>query len=197
MIAWIFGTLAMAYLLGSIPCGLLLARMAGLGDIRKIGSGNIGATNVMRTGHKELAILTLLLDAGKGYLAVAATRYIYSADFAPLAGLFAVLGHMFPVWLRFKGGKGVATTIGVYFAIDWMLGLSVCAIWLLAFAMIRISSLASMLSIGYSAIVAYIIVDYPAGLLCLALATLIIFAHRANIKRLLEGTEHSFGMKNP
>lgn len=192
MASWIFGTCVLAYTLGSIPFGLLLAYAAGLGDIRKVGSGNIGATNVMRTGRRNLAVMTLLLDAGKGFVAVWCAYYTYSYDFALLAGLVVVLGHIFPVWLRFKGGKGVATAIGALFALNAMLGLAVCVMWLITFAFCRISSLASLMSIGYSAIAAYLFNADTAALLCLNLAALIIFTHRGNIKRLLEGSEHGF-----
>ena len=184
-----------AYLLGSIPFGLLLTRLAGLGDIRKIGSGNIGATNVMRTGHKYLAVLTLQLDAAKGYAAVALIRSLYSEDLALLAGLFAVIGHVFPVWLHFKGGKGVATTIGVLLGINGLLGVSVCVLWLVIFLLMRFSSLASMFSIGYSAIAAYLITDDQSAIICMVLATLIIYTHRTNIQRLIDGTEHRFQRK--
>jgi len=191
-LAWIFGTISLAYLFGSIPFGLLLTKLAGLTDIRTIGSGNIGATNVMRTGHKGLGILTLLLDGGKGAAAVFAVSTVYSRDFAALAGLAAVIGHIFPVWLSFKGGKGVATTIGVFFALDWTLGVAVCGMWLLAFLFMRISSVAAMLSIVYSPIMAYLICGDVNALLCLTLAILIIFTHRSNIARLMQGTEYNF-----
>ena len=190
---WIYETFLLAYVLGSIPFGLLLTRLAGLGDIRKIGSGNIGATNVMRTGHKKIGILTLLLDGGKGFLAVWATQHLFSANYANFAGFCVVIGHVFPIWLRFKGGKGVATTIGVFFALDWMLGLTVCIMWLGAFLLVRISSISSILSIVYSSIAAYLMAEEGASLLCLVLAGLILFTHRGNIKRLLEGTEFQFG----
>jgi glycerol-3-phosphate acyltransferase PlsY len=193
--AWIFSTFTLAYFLGSIPFGLILTRLSGAGDIRKIGSGNIGATNVMRTGRKGLAIATLLLDGLKGYAAVELARTLYMNDFAILAGLFAVIGHVFPVWLRFKGGKGVATTIGVFFAMHWLLGVSVCVIWLAGFLILRISSLSAMLAIGYSSIAAYLITDDATAILCLALAVLIFFTHRTNIKRLLDGSEHKFREK--
>ncbi len=192
MLTSIIGTIALAYLLGSIPFGLLLTKAAGLGDIRAIGSGNIGATNVMRTGHKALGILTLLLDAGKGFAAVWLAQYIYSNDMQPIAGLFVVLGHVFPVWLHFSGGKGVATAIGVLFGLNWVLGAIVCATWLAVFLVTRTSSLASLVSVGYSSIAAYVIADYFAALLCLNLAALILFTHRGNIQRLLTGSEHSF-----
>ena len=191
----LFETFTVAYFLGSIPFGLLLTKIAGLGDIRKIGSGNIGATNVMRTGHKSLAILTLMLDGGKGFAAVLLTKYLYSDDLSLLAGLLVVIGHVFPVWLHFKGGKGVATTIGVFFGIHWLLGASVCALWLLTFAFMRISSLASMLSIGYSGVAAYLISGDGTSLMCMALTLLIIYTHRANIQRLMDGTEYHFREK--
>jgi len=188
----LFATFALSYFLGSIPFGLILTRLAGLGDIRNVGSGNIGATNVMRTGRKGLGVLTLLLDGGKGTAAVLLIRYTYSDNLALLAGFSAVIGHIFPIWLNFKGGKGVATTVGVFFGLHWLLGLSVCVIWLLAFAFMRISSLASMLSIGYSPIAAYLISGDVVALLCLILAALVLFTHRRNIERLLEGTEYNF-----
>jgi acyl phosphate:glycerol-3-phosphate acyltransferase len=191
----IFATFLLAYLLGSIPFGLCLTQMAGLGDIRKVGSGNIGATNVMRTGHKFLGIATLLLDGGKGAAAIWAASIIYPHDFLPIVGLFAVLGHVFPVWLKFRGGKGVATAIGVLLALSWQIGLAVCAIWLLVFAITRASSLSSLLSIGWSSVVAYMFGDFLTTLVCLCLATLIVFTHRGNIKRLLQGNEHTFNVK--
>ncbi|MBY0406264.1 MAG: glycerol-3-phosphate 1-O-acyltransferase PlsY [Rickettsiales bacterium] len=189
---WIFETFTFAYFLGSIPFGLLLTRAAGLGDVRKIGSGNIGATNVMRTGHKKIGVATLLLDAGKGFLAVWFAQYMFNPSFSALAGFIVVIGHVFPVWLRFKGGKGVATTIGVFFALDWVLGASVCVMWLIAFLMTRISSVSALLSICYSSIAAYLVADAEVAVLCLTLAGLVLFTHRGNIKRLLEGTEHHF-----
>lgn len=192
MLTPIVVTITLAYLLGSIPFGLLLTRLFGLGDIRSIGSGNIGATNVMRTGHKALGIATLLLDAGKGFAAVWCAYHLYSSDLAAIAGLMAVLGHVFPVWLHFKGGKGVATALGTLFALNWILGLAVCALWLIVFLLTRVSSLSSLISIGYSAIIAYIVDGYMTALLCLSLATLIIFTHRGNIQRLMQGKESSF-----
>ncbi|NBX03074.1 MAG: glycerol-3-phosphate 1-O-acyltransferase [Alphaproteobacteria bacterium] len=186
------GTLIVSYALGSIPFGLIIAYLGGAGDLRKIGSGNIGATNMLRTGRKPLAALTLLLDCGKGALAVYLTQYAYGADFAPIAGLFAVLGHIFPVWLHFKGGKGVATTFGVLFTINPLLGATIIAIWLISFAFSHISSISALLSVGYSSIAAYLLDSYVTALLCLCLAGLLIFTHRANITRLLQGTEDSF-----
>ncbi len=189
---WFCSVFTLAYVLGSIPFGVLLARMAGLGDLRKIGSGNIGATNVLRTGRKGIAVLTLLLDAGKGIAAVLLARYIYDDYSAAMAGFIAVLGHVFPVWLRFRGGKGVATALGVIIALSPLLGLIVCGIWLAAFFFMRISSLASLISIGYSGIAAHLLEIEKAAIVCLMLAVLVIYTHRGNIKRLLEGTEHVF-----
>jgi len=192
MLSWLFGTFALSYALGSIPFGLLLTRAAGIKNLRSIGSGNIGATNVMRTGRTGLAAATLLLDGLKGAAAVLVAQYAYNQDFAPIAGLCAILGHIFPVWLHFKGGKGVATTIGVLFALNWMLGATVCLMWLGVFVLTRTSSLAAMLSIGFSAIAAYLLDSYLTALLCLCLAGLIVFTHRANIVRLIDGTEGKF-----
>jgi acyl phosphate:glycerol-3-phosphate acyltransferase len=189
---WLIGTFTIAYFLGSIPFGLLLTKLAGLGDIRSIGSGNIGATNVMRTGNKLLGITTLLLDAAKGVFAIMITQYLYGPDYALLAAIFVVIGHVFPVWLHFKGGKGVATTIGVFIGLSWILGAAVCGLWLIAFVWMRISSLASLLSIGYSSILAYVIVGDISALICLTLAMLILFTHRSNIERLMTGTEYMF-----
>ena len=193
---WLCSVFTLAYALGSIPFGLLLARAAGLGDPRKIGSGNIGATNVLRTSKsskgKWVAALTLLCDAGKGVAVVMLTRYIYDDLSAYFAGFFVVLAHAFPVWLHFKGGKGVATTLGVILALDWPIGVIVCIVWLATFYFLRISSLASLISIGYSSIIAHLFEDERTALLCLALSAFVIFTHRGNINRLLQGTEHIF-----
>jgi glycerol-3-phosphate acyltransferase PlsY len=189
----IFLTIVLAYLLGSIPFGLLLTRAFGLGDVRKIGSGNIGATNVMRTGKKGLGVAVLLLDAGKGFAAVWLAQYFYNDSIAPIAGLCAVLGHIFPVWLKFKGGKGVATALGVFFAINPVFGVAICLMWLAIFSITRTSSVSSLMAIGYSPIIAYLMDgDYGTALLCLNIAVLIVFTHRGNIRRLLSGKEHSF-----
>ena len=143
------------YLIGSIPFGLILTWMSGLGDIRKVGSGNIGATNVLRTGNKYLALLTLVLDASKGAVAVITISYFYSFELSLLCGLGAVLGHNFPVWLRFKGGKGVATTIGVLLASHWAVGIFICATWLVLAVSFRISSLAALVALFLSPFFAY------------------------------------------
>ena len=192
---WLLGTFILAYLLGSIPFGLLLTKYAGLGDIRAIGSGNIGATNVMRTGNKKLGIATLLLDAAKGAIAVLLVRQLYSEQLALLAALFVVIGHIYPVWLRFKGGKGVATSIGALFGLHWMLGVAVCAIWLAVFSVKRISSLAALVSISLSPVAALLLASAGKAVLCVLLAALIIYTHRANIERLRSGTEPTFKAK--
>lgn len=194
-IDWFIGTFAIAYFLGSIPFGLILTKISGAGDLRSIGSGNIGATNVLRTGRKGLALSTLLFDMLKGVAAVFITRYIYGEDVAMLAALFVVLGHVFPIWLRFHGGKGVATTFGAFFALNWVFGLIVCAIWIAVFFITRFSSLSAIMSICYSPVIAYLLDGYLTALLCLSIAGVIIFSHRHNIMRLISGTELSFRKK--
>ncbi|MDE3015491.1 MAG: glycerol-3-phosphate 1-O-acyltransferase PlsY [Pseudomonadota bacterium] len=184
-----------AYLLGSIPFGLIITRLAGLGDVRAIGSGNIGATNVLRAGNKKLAVLTLLCDAAKGFTAVLLARSI-APDALSLAGLCAVLGHVFPIWLKWRGGKGVATAIGVLLALSLPLALIVCAVWLVIFLPFRIVSLASMAGIAGAPVAAHILGDGLA-LPTFILALLIVFTHRANIRRLMNGTEHRFGKTAP
>ena len=182
------------YLLGSIPFGLLLTKAAGLGDIRSIGSGNIGATNVLRTGHKGLAAATLLLDALKGLMAV-----LICGTLGPLtaisAAIGAVLGHMFPVWLSFRGGKGMATAIGVMWGLSWPIGAVTCAAWLLLAALFRYSSLATLGSIAVGAIAAWFIVDWPIAAAVTALVPLVWLRHHANIRRLLDGSEPKIGQR--
>jgi len=185
---------AFAYLLGSIPFGLLLTRAAGLGDIRAIGSGNIGATNVLRTGNKALAAATLLLDALKGTLAVAWIG-AYGQHGVFVAGLFVFLGHLFPVWLKFKGGKGVATGLGVFYGLCWPLGLICCAAWLLTALTLRFSSLAALVAYAVAPIAAWYLASPKAALLALIIAALVYWKHSANISRLLAGTEPRIGKK--
>ncbi len=180
------------YLLGSIPFGVLLTRIAGAGDLREIGSGNIGATNVLRTGRKGLAIATLLLDLLKGAAAVW-LAYFVSPDDAPLAGAAAVLGHLFPVWLAFKGGKGVATLMGVVVALSWPMGLIYAVIWLGALALLRISSLAGMLAAASVPISALAFGRMDLAAIGLVLALIVIWRHRDNIARLRDGTEPRIG----
>ena len=183
------------YLLGSIPFGLILTRAAGLGDVRKIGSGNIGATNVLRTGNKKLAAATLLLDGAKGAAAVLLARHFASEPAALLAGLAAVLGHLFPLWLGFKGGKGVATGYGVLIAASWPAGLLAGAVWLVMAKLARISSAAALASFALAPILAWVIAGRDTALLALAVAALIFIRHQANIARLLDGTEPRIGQK--
>jgi len=186
--------LAFGYLLGSIPFGLLITRAAGLGDVRKIGSGNIGATNVLRTGNKGLAALTLLLDMLKGTAAVLIAG-IYGADLALIAGFGAFIGHVFPVWLGFKGGKGVATYLGVLAGLVLTAGLLFAAIWLALAFLARYSSLAALTASLATPVILYLmgLTDYAA---VFAVMTIIVFIkHRANISRLMAGTETRIGAR--
>src|SRR5215831_2967177 len=170
------------YLLGSIPFGLLLTRAAGLGDIRAIGSGNIGATNVLRTGHKGLAAATLILDALKGFAAVVICGF-FGPIAAVAAALGAVLGHMFPVWLNFKGGKAVATTLGVMFGLNWIVGAVACAAWLVVAAVFRYSSLAGLLCVVAGAAAAWFLVDGLTAFVISLLVPLVWWRHHENIGR--------------
>jgi glycerol-3-phosphate acyltransferase PlsY len=183
------------YLLGSIPFGLVLCRLAGYGDIRKIGSGNIGATNVLRTGNKPLALAVLLLDSGKGGAAVLVAAALADERAGLTAGLSAVLGHLFPVWLGFKGGKGVATTLGTLLALAWPVGLVACGVWLLVAVIFRISSAAALTAIAAAPVAAYLLRGPELALATLGVAIVVWIKHWANIGRLLSGTEPqmSFG----
>lgn len=211
-------SLVFGYLLGSIPFGLVLCKLAGYGDIRKIGSGNIGATNVLRTGNKPLALATLLLDSGKGAIAVG-LAYLLTRSFFPecttifvvddpsplcypegtkaflyLAGLGAVLGHLFPIWLKFRGGKGVATTLGTLLAISPLLGAITCLTWFTSALIFRISSLSALIAIGFTPLVAhYLYNDTNLSILCAVITALVYFKHRENIKRIFAGTEPKIG----
>lgn len=185
----------LGYLLGSIPFGLLLTWLAGLGDIRSVGSGNIGATNVLRTGRKDIAAATLALDAMKGVVAVLAARALGGETVAMYAGLAAVLGHLFPVWLRFKGGKGVATGLGVLAAASWPVGVAACAVWLLVAAAARLSSLASLCGFAAAPLVALVLEEFSVVKLAFTIAVLIFVRHQGNIRRLLNGTEPRIGRR--
>lgn len=186
--------LAVGYLLGSIPCGLLLTRAAGLGDIRSIGSGNIGATNVLRTGRKDLALATLLLDGGKGALAVLIARLV-SEDLTVIAGGAAILGHLFPVWLKFKGGKGVATTLGTLIAANWMVGIGACLVWLATALLLRYSSLSALIAVAAAPFLALWVGTHPQAWLAAFAAVLVWIRHHENIRRLLKGEEPKIGRK--
>jgi glycerol-3-phosphate acyltransferase PlsY len=182
------------YLIGSIPFGLILTKAAGLGDIRSIGSGNIGATNVLRTGNKKLAAATLLLDGLKGVLAVLLVRALIGEQDL-VAGTAAVLGHTLPVWLGFKGGKGVATGLGVYLAAMWPVGLACCAVWLVAAKVTRISSAGALTAFAAAPLLALALSDAEHALLALLVGLLVFWRHEANIRRLLAGTEPRIGQK--
>ncbi len=183
------------YLLGSIPFGLVLMRAAGMGDIRTMGSGNIGATNVLRTGNKKLAAATLILDALKGFVAVIACA-IFGPIAAVGAALGAVLGHMFPVWLRFKGGKGMATAIGVLWGLSWPVGIITCAMWLVLAAAFRYSSLATLGGILVGALASWYFVDWHVALAITLIVPLVWVRHHENIRRLLNGTETKIGQRS-
>ena len=191
---------AVGYLIGSIPFGVILTRLAGAGDLRTIGSGNIGATNVLRTGHKGLAALTLLLDALKGTAAVFVGYKIGAAGGVAilaslLAGLAAFVGHTFPVWLRFRGGKGVATYIGVLLGVSWAASLVFCAVWLAVAFLTRYSSLSALIAAVAVPAALLLSGDTPVGLLTVLLSALLIYKHRTNIRRLAAGEEPKIGAR--
>ena len=200
---WPFFAIALGgYLLGSIPFGLVLTRLAGLGDIRAIGSGNIGATNVLRTGNKGLAALTLLLDGLKGTAAVLIGAH-WGPDAAIFAGAGAFIGHLFPVWLKFKGGKGVATMLGILFGICWPVGLIAVIVWLIMAFAFRYSSLSALVAAAASPAAAWFLAEWQiAGAnrqiaeFCLFLAMLVWIRHAANIKRLLTGQESKINLSS-
>ena len=184
-----------AYLLGAVPFGIVITRGLGLGDLRQIGSGNIGATNVLRTGNRWAALMTLLLDAGKGGIAVVIARQFGPSDAEQLAALAAFLGHLFPIWLGFRGGKGVATFLGTLTLLAWPVGLASGATWLVTFALTRISSLSAL--IAALSVVFWLGISGYSDMIALgaSLAALILWRHEANIKRLLAGTEPRFTKK--
>jgi acyl phosphate:glycerol-3-phosphate acyltransferase len=186
---------ALAYLLGSVPFGILITRSLGLGDLRQIGSGNIGATNVLRTGNKAAAAATLLLDAAKGGVAVLLARALVAEDAAQLAGLSAFLGHLFPVFLNFKGGKGVATFLGTLLALAWPVGVACCATWLVVAVLSRISSLSALVAAGSSTFWMLGLGHGRLMILGVILTLLVYWRHAANIARLKAGTEPKIGKK--
>lgn len=188
----------LGYLLGSIPFGLLVTRAGGAQDPRTIGSGNIGATNVLRTGRKGLAVVTLLLDAAKGAVAVGIAGWLWPDPAPPslqaiIAGAFAFFGHVYPVWLRFRGGKGVATFLGIALALSWPCGLAFALVWLAAFAITRHSSVGGMTAAIATPVAAAIVNRSDLTLMFLLLMLVVLWKHRANVERLLDGTEPRFG----
>jgi glycerol-3-phosphate acyltransferase PlsY len=196
---WIYAaTVAAGYLLGSIPFGLVLTCIAGVGDIRSIGSGNIGATNVLRTGKKGLALATLLLDGGKGAVAVLLVQALAGAEAITLslvAGVAAVVGHNFPVWLKFKGGKGVATTFGLMIAAAPIVGVMTCLTWVAIAAIFRISSLAALVGLALAPVYALLMGRIPEAVAFAVLGVLGWIRHTTNLKRLLKGEEPRIGAK--
>jgi glycerol-3-phosphate acyltransferase PlsY len=190
-------SIALGYVLGSIPSGLIFTWLAGAGDVRKIGSGNIGATNVLRTGNRWAAAATLLFDAGKGAAAVLIAHTLYGDTAAAVAGLGAFLGHLFPVWLGFKGGKGVATFFGVTLALCWPAGLLALATWLVAAAIWRISSLSALLAATLTPVYTLYFGGPVTALLTSLLALLIFVMHRENIVRMARGEEPRIGGTKP
>lgn len=198
LILWIIAKwFGVGYLLGSVPFGLLLAKLMGLGNLREIGSGNIGATNVLRTGNKLAAALTLLLDGGKGALAVLLGASVSGGDLGLIAGLGAMIGHCYPIWLRFAGGKGVATFLGIILAMNVWIGLGACVAWLIGAFTTRISSIGALVA-AMAAILLAAALDGPTATVTIttAMSLLIFWRHRANIRRVLSGTEPKIGQKS-
>ena len=189
----LFAWVPAGYLFGSVPFGLVLTRLAGFGDIRQIGSGNIGATNVLRTGSKPLAAATVLLDGGKGAIAALLAALLSSRDASIAAGVAAVFGHMFPLWLRFKGGKAVATSLGTFLALSWPVGVSCCLIWLVTAAVFRISSLSGLAAIAMAPAAALCFSDSLTSSASAAIGLAVFWRHQENISRLFAGTEPRIG----
>ncbi|MDB5525671.1 MAG: plsY [Rhizobium sp.] len=185
----------LGYLSGSVPFGLILTRMAGLGDVRSIGSGNIGATNVLRTGNKGLAAATLILDALKGTVPALLGMHFLGVEGGVIAGFAAFLGHLFPVWLGFKGGKGVATYIGVMFGLNWQMGLLFIAVWIATAAITRYSSLSALVATVAIPVVQWVTGDHKIAALAAIMSVIVWIKHHANISRLLSGTESKIGKK--
>lgn len=192
----LLGTVLVAYLMGSVPFGLIFAWWAGGGDVRKIGSGNIGATNVLRTGKRWAAAATLFFDAAKGYAAVRLASDYGGQVFATFAGLAVFLGHLYPVWLKFKGGKGVAVYIGLLIGLYWPGALIFCAVWLLVAFVSRYSSLAALIASALTPLALWLLGQAPIAALFLLLSALLWIMHRANIARLLDGSEGRIGAKS-
>ncbi len=191
----IIAVASLSYLLGSVPFGMVLAHIMGLGNLRDIGSGNIGATNVLRTGNKFAAFLTLLFDAGKGAAAVLLTTYFFGNGPALVAGLFAFLGHLYPVWLKFNGGKGVATFLGIMLALNFWAGFAACMTWLATAIIIRISSASALVAAALSPVWLFVFGYKSAIIISVIMAVLIWKKHSANIARIKDGTEPKIGQK--
>ena len=187
-----FSVICFSYLLGSIPFGILVSKVFGLGNLRDIGSGNIGATNVLRTGNKLAALITLILDGLKGVLVVVVARFI-SEDAAITASIFVIIGHIYPVWLRFSGGKGVATFIGAILALSFVTGLLVCFIWIIIALIFRYSSLSAIVSSASAPIGVFLFYDNEALVVTLFMTVLIWYRHKDNIRRLIDGSEAKIG----
>ena len=187
-----FSVIFFSYLLGSIPFGILVSKVFGLGNLRDIGSGNIGATNVLRTGNKLAALITLILDGLKGVLVVVVARFI-SEDAAITASIFVIIGHIYPVWLRFSGGKGVATFIGAILALSFVTGLLVCFIWIIIALIFRYSSLSAIVSSASAPIGIFLFYDNEALVVTLFMTVLIWYRHKDNIRRLIDGSEAKIG----
>ncbi|MEQ6201759.1 glycerol-3-phosphate 1-O-acyltransferase PlsY [Sulfitobacter sp. HNIBRBA2951] len=183
------------YLAGSVPFGMVMARVMGLGNLRDIGSGNIGATNVLRTGSKPAAAATLVLDAAKGAIVLLIARATAGEDAAQVAALAAMIGHCYPVWLKFNGGKGVATFLGIVLALAWPVGIVCCALWLLGAAVSRMSSVGGLLSAAASSMAVLLMGYGTAYLLCIVLSGIVIWRHRGNIRRIRTGDEPKIGEK--
>lgn len=186
-------TAILAYVLGSVPFGIVMARVFGLGDLRAIGSGNIGATNVLRTGNKVAAFLTLIGDAGKGAAAILLARFIVGEDAAPVAGLFAMLGHLFPVFLGFKGGKGVATFLGSLIALMFAIGAAACVTWLIVAVIFRYSSLSALVAAVMAPIYTVVFYSWSGAAFVAVMSVLVILRHHENIARLRMGQETKIG----
>ncbi len=186
---------SLTYLMGSIPFGIVITKVMGLGDLREIGSGNIGATNVLRTGSKSAAFLTVVLDAGKGAVAVLLASYFFGHTAAQIAGIFAFLGHLYPVWLNFKGGKGVAVFLGILLALNFWVGLAACLTWLATALVLRISSASALVSSLFAPVWVYLIDAKSGVMVAIILAVFIWVKHSENIKRILKGVEPKIGKR--
>lgn len=192
---WLLGVFIAAYLLGSVPFGLVITKFMGLGNLREIGSGNIGTTNVLRTGSKKAALATLILDAGKGAVPVLIARAFLGEDAAQVAALGAFIGHLFPIYLMFKGGKGVAVFLGIMLALNFWAGLAACMVWLATALVFRMSSLSALVSSATASFWLYVL-DMPAAIwLAVVLGILVWVRHLENIERLLKGEEPKIGKK--